>query len=45
MNLLYNFGNQGSGRPSFFEMFLEQSMVSSLKPAFEYLMAVLFIIY
>jgi len=41
MNLLYNFGNQGSGRPSFFEMFLEQSMVSSLKPAFEYLMAIL----
>lgn len=36
MNLLYNFNTQDEASPSFFEMFLESQMISSLKPAYDY---------
>lgn len=42
MNLLYNFNTQtgSNNKPSFFEMFLESQMISSLTPAWEYIAAV-----
>lgn len=40
MDVLFNLGSADTGRPSFFEMYIQAQMMPSLKPAMKYLLAV-----